>query len=66
MNEEYKFIYTNRIIIKRDSMLTAPYNEMHMYGGGQHQMDLGNYDALNEYSAANTGGNTHRLLEAIE
>jgi len=47
-------------------MLTAPYNEMHMYGGGQHQMDLGNYDALNEYSAANTGGNTHRLLEAIE
>jgi hypothetical protein len=47
-------------------MLTAPYNEMHMYGGGQHQMDLNNYDALNEYSAANTGGNTHRLLEAIE
>jgi hypothetical protein len=29
-------------------------------------MDLGNYDALNEYSAGNTGGNTHRLLEAIE
>lgn len=54
-------------------MLTAPYsNEMNMYS--QHhqnyhapQMDLGNYDALYEHSgAANTGGNTHRLLEAIE
>ena len=52
---------------ERDIMLTAPYTDMHVYGQHQnHHMDLGNYDALNEYSGGNTGGNTHRLLEAIE